>query len=481
MSDLPNGFTGFSHRDPGFESASDAIRKAEQSRAASGQHPHAASGHAAWQSNLARTTVAEQAASMWGAGGGTRGIAKFLRAPEEGESDSAPHFDPDKLAGISEKERHWAWIEIDLSAIRRNTLAIKRMLPRGVRIMAVVKADAYGHGAVQCARTALNSGAEYLGVATVDEAIKLREALINAPILVLSEPPLTSVPLLLAYKIMPSVYTAEFAVQYAEAADALGLKAPYHLAVNTGMNRIGVHHDEVVSFMRQIGFHRALELVGTFTHFATADCPESFDFQMQARRFAESINAMRAAGVDPGIVHAANSAAIVRYPEVHLDMVRLGIALYGFYPCPETNGAIDLSPVMSIHARITDTKLVPMGEGVSYGLHYRSPGSVKICTVPIGYADGLRRGLSGNTDFIVDGKAFHQVGNICMDQCMFEVDLRTYAMQRRVDPQIGDEVIIVGAQGDASSSIDQMAEKLGTIPHEIAIGFGCSRLPRVYR
>ena len=136
---------------------------------------------------------------------------------------------------------------------------------------------------------------------------------------------------------------------------------------------------------------------------------------------------------------------------------------------------------MSIHARITDTKLVPMGEGVSYGLHYRSPGSVKICTVPIGYADGLRRGLSGNTDFIVDGKAFHQVGNICMDQCMFEVDLRTYAMQRRVDPQIGDEVIIVGAQGDASSSIDQMAEKLGTIPHEIAIGFGCSRLPRVYR
>ena len=142
---------------------------------------------------------------------------------------------------------------------------------------------------------------------------------------------------------------------------------------------------------------------------------------------------------------------------------------------------IDLRPAMSVHARITDTKLVPMSEGVSYGLHYRSPGSVKICTVPIGYADGLRRGLSGNTDFIFEGRALRQVGNICMDQCMFEVDLRTYGTRKRLDPQIGDEVLIVGAAGDAVVTIDEMAEKLGTIQHEIAIGFGCSRMPRVYR
>ena len=141
---------------------------------------------------------------------------------------------------------------------------------------------------------------------------------------------------------------------------------------------------------------------------------------------------------------------------------------------------IELFPAMSVHARITDARLVPMSEGVSYGLNYRSPGSVKICTIPIGYADGLRRGLSGRTDVIVDGMLLRQVGNICMDQCMFEVDKRVYGTRRRIDPQIGDEVVVVGEQGGVAVTIDDMAATLGTIPHEIAIGFGCSRLPRLY-
>ncbi len=341
----------------------------------------------------------------------------------------------------------------------------------------MVKAEAYGHGAVQVAKTALNSGAEYLGVATVDEAIALREAYVNAPVLVLAEPPATAIPLLLAYKIMPSVYTAEFAIRYAEAADAFGLRAPFHLKVNTGMNRIGVRWDEVVEFARQISFHRALDLEGTFTHFATADCPGTIDFERQVKRFAEAVNALRAAGLNPGIVHAANSAAAIRYPEVQLDMVRLGISLYGFYPCPEAYPLIDLKPAMAVKARITDVKIVSVNEGVSYGLHYRSPGSVKICTLPIGYADGLRRGLSNRTDVLLAGQRFHQVGNICMDQCMFEVNLR---QRLAVDPQIGDEVVIVGEQGEAAVTIDEMAETLGTIQHEVAIGFGCSRLPRIY-
>ena len=480
MSELPNGFTGFSRRDPSFESASDAIRKAEKARGAgTADSPGSFSSQPSWQSNVVRSPASAQTSNVWGAGS-SRGIERFLRTPEEGD-DGIPHFDPEKLSQIAGKDRRWAWVEIDLSAIRHNTLAAKHRLERGTRLMAVVKCDAYGHGAVQCARTALNSGAEYLGVATVDEGIALREALINAPILILSEPPISAIPLLLAYKIMPSVYTAEFAIRYAEAADSIGLKAPFHLAVNTGMNRIGVHYDEVVSFMRQVGFHRAVELVGTFTHFATADSPEVFDFHLQAKRFVEAVSALRAAGIDPGIVHAANSASIFRYPEVHFDMARLGIMLYGYHPSPETYPLVDLKPAMSVHARVTDMRLVPMSEGVSYGLRYRSPGSVRICTVPIGYGDGLHRALSGNTDFLVDGKAFHQVGSICMDQCMFEVDLRTYGLQRRVDPQIGDEVIIVGSQGDASVSVDEMAEKLHTIPYEITIGFGNSRLPRIYR
>ena len=178
----------------------------------------------------------------------------------------------------------------------------------------------------------------------MNEAIELREALVNAPILVLSQPPETAIPLLLAYKVMPSVYTSEFAIQYAEAADAFGVRAPYHLAVNTGMNRIGVRHDEVVEFMGQVSFHRALDLVGTFTHFATADSAETLDFQIQVKRFIEAVTALRTAGVNPGIVHAANSAAAIRYPDVQFDMVRLGIAMYGLHPSGVTRPMIDLHP-----------------------------------------------------------------------------------------------------------------------------------------
>ncbi len=473
---LPNGFTGFSGKRPeGFTSAADAVRAHEAERAENGA---AASRAAAARRNAANFVAGDPSPTSHAE---VRFDASSYAGAEDGEGAAAQKmsFDPDKLSTIPDKDRRWSWVEIDLNAIRHNCQQVKKAIGSGRRLLAVVKADAYGHGAVRVAKTALNSGADYLAVATVNEGIELREALINAPVLVLAEPPASAIPLLLAYKIMPAVYTSEFAIQYAEAADSMGLKAPFHLAVNTGMNRIGVRWDEVVPFMQTVGFHRALDLVGTFTHFATADCTEVLDFQIQAKRFIEATDAMRAVGINPGIVHCANSAAAIRYPDVRFDMVRLGIGLYGYYPCPECMPLIDLKPAMSVHARITDTRLVPMSEGVSYGLNYRSSGSVKICTVPIGYADGLRRALSGRSDFIVDGVRCHQVGNICMDQCMFEVDLRSYARRRRVDPQIGDEVIIVGAQGDAEVSIESMCDTLGTIPHEVCIAFS-HRMPRVY-
>ncbi len=462
--ELPNGFTGFANRKPGFEPASASI------------------GRVTAKPDL-REIISEQGEALAASASSThssaaQGAFQYARDHARPEAGAA-NFDPDKLRLIPTTDRRWAWTEIDLNAIRHNVTSLKQHVGRGVRVMAVVKADGYGHGAVKCAKTALNSGAEYLGVATVDEAIELREALVNAPILILSQPPMESIPLLLAYKVMPSVYEPDFAIQYAEAADAFGIRAPYHLAVNTGMNRIGVRHDEVVEFMSQVSFHRALDLVGTFTHFATADMPETLDFHIQTKRFLEAIQAMRVAGVDPGIIHAANSAATIRYPDVHFDMVRPGIAMYGLHPCQETRTLIDLRPAMSVHARITDTRLVPMSEGVSYGLNYRSPGSVKICTVPVGYADGLRRGLSGRTDFIMGGRRLRQVGNICMDQCMFEVDLRTYGTRRRLDPQVGDEVLLVGRQGDCVVALDDMANTLGTIHYELAIGFS-HRMPRLF-
>ncbi len=387
-------------------------------------------------------------------------------------------FDQQELNELTALDARWAWIEIDQSAIRYNTIAARKVIRPGCKLMAVVKADAYGHGAIACSRTALASGADSLAVATVQEAVELRNAGIQAPIVLLAEPPATAIPLLLAYKVEPSIYSAEFALAYAETADSHNMKAPFHLAVNSGMNRIGVRAEEVMEFERQVSFHRALEQVGTFTHFATADSPETLDFDIQLRRFNEAISSLRAAGIDPGIVHAANSASIFRYPQAHFDMVRLGISLYGLYACDEVNNVVSLRPAMNVYARITAVKSVPVGEGVGYGMHYRSPGSVKICTVPLGYADGLRRGLSSKCNFILDGQYCRQVGNICMDQCMFEVDMRSRANTKRLDPQVGDKVTIVGREGDAAVTITEMAQTLGTIDYEVAIGFS-HRMPRV--
>ena len=453
MEILPNGFTGFAGtpgRPDDFESAAEASRRSR------GVAPEPKPARA------------------------SDGLRQHYRDFDTSYATrSELPFDLEQVESLPAFDRRWAWTEIDLAAIRHNVAETRRFLQPRCRMLAVVKADGYGHGAVKVAKAALGAGAERLAVATVAEGVALRKAGITAPILLMEQPPAATIPLLLGYQITPSAYETNFAVAYGEAADLHGMKAPYHLLLDTGMNRLGVRYDEALEFLYPVNFHRALQLEGVFTHFATADCPETLDFRIQASRFADAIDSIRAANFDPGIVHCANSAAIYRYPEVHFDMVRLGISLYGFHPCPETRELVNLRPAMSVHARIVDTRTPPVSEGVSYGLHYRSPGMVKICTLPLGYGDGLRRGLSGNTDFIMGGRYFRQVGNICMDQCMFEVDMRTYGTRERIDPQVGDEVLVVGSQGIAEVTIDEMAEKLRTIQYEIAIGFG-QRLERVY-
>lgn len=485
MEEIPNGFTGFSKRSPGFTSAGDAMRRARRSaEMGRDETRYRESGRKAAQQGW---QLPREALMVDGRRTGAAprtdptDMKHYLRVPDVLAGETGPLYDMQALDDIPECDRRWSWVQISLPAIRHNTMAVKSSLQPGVRLMAVVKADGYGHGAVRCATTMLNSGAEQLAVATVDEGIQLREAGIQAPILVLSEPPISAIPLLLAHQLMPSVYTVEFAVRYAEAADSISLRAPYHLKVNTGMNRIGVHYSEVTEFLRQVSFHRALDLVGTFTHFATADEQDTMEIERANNRFLTALDAMELAGVDPGIVHASNSAATTRFPQLQYDMVRVGLSLYGYYSTPEMFGMIDLVPAMSVHARITDVKNVPLGEGVSYFLTYRSGGYAKICTVPIGYADGLRFGLSNKIDFVMEGRQHPQVGNICMDQCMFEVSQRSRgASFSHLDPQIGDEVLIVGAQGDAFATIDQMADILGSMSYEVCIGFGNGRMPRVY-
>ncbi len=491
MEDLPNGFLNYPKKRPGFESAGDAIRRAqreaeygrtERTDYRESQKRALSNGWRVAQDDDLGLFKKREEHNVWGADNSYRkgDLLGYLDVPNMSSGERAPVFNFKELGRIGETDRRWSWIEIDLGAIQNNIMSIRSRLAPQTMMLAVVKADGYGHGAIPAAKTALNSGASYIGVATIDEAIELREAGIDAPMLILSQPPLTTIPMLLAYHVMPSVTTAEFAIKYAEAADQIGMKAPYHLKLNTGMNRVGVRFDEAIEFLQTVSFHRSLDLVGTFTHFATADCQDTMDFLLQKQRFEEALEAMRTAGIDPGIVHAANSAAAIRYPDVQYDMVRLGLAMYGYYPCPETFGMVTLIPAMSVKARITQVNQVPVGEGVSYGLLHRSAGFAKTCTVPIGYADGLCRRLSGKISFIMNGRMHRQVGNICMDQCMFEVDIRTRRSEGKADPQIGDEVTIVGQEGDCFTTIDQMADILDTIPYELVINFGNSRMPKLY-
>ena len=375
----------------------------------------------------------------------------------------------------------WAWVEIDLAALRRNTHAFKALLPRGVRLMAVVKADAYGHGAVPCAKTMLASGADQLAVSTVDEGVELRESGITAPILILSEPPMESIDVLVEYDIMPSVFTGDFALAFGEASAAAGKIGRYHLAIDTGMTRTGIRWDEVVDLRAYIDFHRGLECAGTFTHFATADMTSDWDFTLQLKRFNSAVDALREAGFDPGIVHCDNTPGTILHPECHYDMVRVGIGLYGLHPAFTTIPHINLEPVMSVRAKVTRVVWPEVGDGVSYGMHFRVPRrNIQIATIPVGYADGLSRVLSGNMPVLVKGMRCRQVGNICMDQCMFAVDVNNARAYRPVSGiEVGDVVTIMGSDGDDAITADEIAELRGTINYEVVCDFGL-RLEKVY-
>jgi alanine racemase len=376
-------------------------------------------------------------------------------------------------------ERRWAWVEIDREAIRHNLKRFRKLLGPDVKMLAVVKADGYGHGAVEVARVALATGATILGVSSVDEGIELRRADIAAPVLILTEPPIEAIPLILQHQLIPSIYNMEFALALGEMADAQGRVSPYHLKVDTGMNRVGVHHSDAGDFLRSISFHRGLELQGVFTHFATSDDVATYEFQRQLERFEQALAVIRYMGVNPGIIHAANTAAAIRYRQARYNMVRLGLGIYGLHPSEVTRQLIDLRPAMSVHARISFLKPVPVGEGVSYSYTYRSPGNVLIATLPIGYGDGLARMLSNQMDVLIDGRRLPQVGTICMDMMMVEINQRSSALKPRVSVQLGDEAIIVGASGDESISLDDMARTLGTINYELACRFGL-RLDRVF-
>ncbi|MDZ4655785.1 MAG: alanine racemase [Coriobacteriia bacterium] len=360
--------------------------------------------------------------------------------------------------------RRYAWVEVDTAAITANVRTLKALTPAGTRFMAVVKADGYGHGALQASRAALAGGADRLGVATVEEAVSLREAGITAPLHIVSEPPASAAGVVLERDIVATVTTREFAAALGKRAMRAQRSARFHLKIDSGMNRLGVRAEEAADFVTWLKDFPALEMEGAFTHFATADTLGDWEFDRQVERFKAVLETLRTEGVRPPVVHAANSAATILHPETHFDMVRCGIAIYGLHPSCATYGMVDLVPAMSVKARVSFVKRIGLGDGVSYGFTWHAAAPTTIVTLPLGYADGVHRVLSNKMEVLIAGRRCRQVGRVCMDQLMVEVPTGL-----TVAP--GDEAVLVGAQGSERILMDELAEKAGTNNYESACSF----------
>lgn len=365
--------------------------------------------------------------------------------------------------------RRPAWVEIDLEAIRHNVRTIKRMAGDGVRFMAVVKADGYGHGAVRVARAALEAGADWLGVALVEEGVELRENGITAPILVLSESSPSAASLAVEYDLATTVCSEETARVLSLEAVRQGKQARVHLKVDTGMNRIGVPPDRVGEVAVRLLTMPNLFFEGLFTHFARADEPDNELTDLQIERFCLSCASLPK-DAHP-IIHAANSAATLLHPRSRFEMVRIGIALYGLHPSMETVGKVDLRPAFSLKARPSFIKKVAAGEGVSYGHTRKLERNSIVVTVPVGYGDGYSRRLSNIGEVLIGGRRFSILGNVCMDQFMVDMG------QNECYPE--DEIVLIGRQGDEEITADEIAGLLGTINYEIVCMVN-RRVPRIY-
>ncbi len=366
---------------------------------------------------------------------------------------------------------------IHLDNLQYNIGQIKKKLNGTVRICLPVKADAYGHGAVRVAVAAIRAGVSYLAVASVQEAIELREAGIVAPIISLSLPVLSEIPQLLEYDIQPLVIDEEFINELNRAALKMNKKASVHLKIDTGMTRIGCTPTESVKLAMQINRAANLELKGTCTHFAVSDSTEDENIQYTKKQitvFKNAVEEIKKAGLDAGLIHAANSGAVLQYPEAHFDMVRPGILAYGYVPAEALSNRIVLMPVMELVTQVVLIKKIEKGTTVSYDRCWTAENNTYIATLPIGYADGLMRSLSPGLKVRIGKEFFPVIGRICMDQCMIDLGAAPWV-------QRWDEVNIFGASSEniKNNSVYDLAKIAGTVPYELTCGIN-KRVPRVY-
>lgn len=363
--------------------------------------------------------------------------------------------------------------EINLDAIGNNIREIKKKIDPKTRLLATVKADAYGHGAVEVAQVCLYNGADELSVATYDEGIALRNNNIFVPILILGYTVESRLEDVVRHELTQTVFSYELAKQLSDTAVRLGKTATAHIGIDTGMSRIGfLPCEESLDEIDRIFELPNLRITGVFTHFSTADSADKSFTKEQFERFLYMTDGIEARGHKGLIRHCANSAAIIDLPEMQLDMVRAGIIIYGMFPSGEVGRDINLMPAMSIKTHVSYVKELPAGIGVGYGRTYYTDKLTKIATVPVGYADGYSRQLSNRARMIVNGEYANVIGNVCMDQLMLDIT--------HIDNvKMGDEVTVMGVCGDKSVSAEELGEMTGTINYEIVCGIG-KRVPRVY-
>ncbi|MBW4521628.1 MAG: alanine racemase [Scytolyngbya sp. HA4215-MV1] len=374
-----------------------------------------------------------------------------------------------------------AWVEVDQEAIAHNVRQLKQLLALQTELMAVVKADAYGHGAVKVAQTVLQAGANWLGVATIPEGIELRQAGIHAPILVLGA---THTPeqirAIAHWQLQPTLCSPKQALIFSETLGQLNQSLPVHIKLDTGMSRLGVPWQQAAEFVHLVRSLPHLSIVGVYSHLATAENLDQTFLWQQQQRFEQALHVcgiypdrgeFHIPGISQPRLHLANSAAALTSPALHYDLVRLGLAIYGLYPAPHLQSKVALLPALQVRARVTQVKTIPAGSGVSYGHQFVCDRELRIAIVGIGYADGVPRNLSNRLTVLVRGQKIRQIGAITMDQIMLDISSIP-------NLQEGEVVTLLGVDGNHQITADDWAGLLGSISWEILCGFK-HRLPRI--
>jgi alanine racemase len=363
-----------------------------------------------------------------------------------------------------------AWVEINPTALAHNIRAFQSLLRPDTILMAVIKADAYGHGAVRVAQWAGQLGVHYFGVATIPEGIELREAGIIQPIMLLGAAQSRSqVEAIAQWQLEPTLCTPEQALLFSK---VLSEPLLVHLKIDTGMARLGYPWQQGEEFVKQVWDLPRLKIGSVYSHLATADAPDPSFMKEQQRRFEQAIERSKAMGVTIPALHLSNSAGTLRSQVFHYDMVRVGLSLYGIYPGPQFKEEIALEPIMQVRARITQVKNLAAGVGVSYNHRFVTPSEMQVAVVGIGYADGVPRNLSNYMEVLLRGQRVKQLGTITMDQIMIDVSGMS-------EVQVGEVVTLLGCDGENTILAEEWADLLGTIPYEIVCGFQ-QRLPRVW-